>query len=815
MSKETSIYKILPYFNYEDGYYVMKDGRIFTGYAVNGFEMESLGEKELEDIRNQFNRFLQELPDNANVQKIDIYERRVREIGFHGFEKGSPFMSENLKEFIKGRKALEKTSYIFIELMPEKYSSPDPLRNFFTNQIIPKDQFKDLERNKKKLKSILKDFEGWATKYARLKDMGKEDIEDLMWAMLNLDFSEKKKYLEGQIDNSADEKLYMGGTIVSVLSMQEQGMYNGATSEKEYLPKVEVKEPFLFSVGLDLQIPHITVTNIRKRDRETGLKSFEKEILFTKNLPEIPAFKETRERALEVEAVLSMINKGKECVAEVSVTVLVWDRTAEIEEKAERVKQAIKRIEGSRPLEESKDKGAILMSCLPGNGAENFRKMIMPSYFASSYLDLSENYKTDDKGDILCDRFGNVVLFDNFHPQLVAQNAIVVGPTGSGKSFSQGDLIAQSYQRGEINVIIDKGGTYKSLTESLNIPYFEHTEESPLRFNPFACEKDEKGNYKLTEGQILMLRTLISILWKSEGKNEIFSNAESSIIMKLIPEFYKSCSAKSSTATLRGFVDFAKDMKNAWSSSEDDELKSQLKYFDADHLVVVLEPYTKGIYERIMNSEEALNLAEHKNICFDLEGVQKDPVLYPIISMMLINMVLEHVRKFPDTIKHIYFDEAWSFFTGEMKDFIAYMYRTIRKNNGNIVVITQSPYDINKSDVGVELVQNTLVFYILNHEGKDVTGLTKVFSFEDHEVEKVRSLRKDWDMEEGKKGGRELFIKRVGVDAKVYALEVPQGIYPLLTSKPSERNHLRKLLKTHSFERAIYEFVQDQKAKAI
>ena len=813
--QETSIYQVLPYFNYEDRVYVLKDGRIIVGFSVRGFEMESLRERELDEIRNQFNRFMQDLPENANVQKIDIYEEKNRNLGFEGFEKGSKFISENLKEFVKGRKALEKESFIFIELMPEKFNAPDPLRNFFVSQILPKDPFKDLERNKKRLRTLVKEFEGWIQKYAEVKELEKEEIDDLLWSIINLDFKERKTYLEGQIDNTKEEEIEIGGKSVRIISMLEQGLRNGATSEKEYLPKVEVKEPFIFDVGLDLQIPHVTVVNIRKRERETGLKSFEREVLFTKNLPEIPAFKAARDRALEVEAVLEMVNRGKECIGEVSLHCIIWDSEGKLEEKIDKTKQAIKKIEGARPLEESKDKASIFMSSLPGNGAMNFRRMTMPSLMASSYIDLSDNYKTDQRGDIPCDRFGNMILFDNFHPNLVAQNSIVVGPTGSGKSFSQGYLIAQSYQRGEINIIIDKGGTYRALTETLDIVFFQHTEENPLRFNPFACERDENGKYKVSEGRILTIRTLISILWKNEEKDEQFSNAESSIVMKLIPEYYKFCNDESRVATLKGFVEYTMRMKEFWMNSNDEELKSKLKYFDVDHLNVVLEPYTKGIYSQIMNAEDALDLSEHRNICFDLEGVQKDPVLYPIISMMLIELVIEHIKKFPDTIKHIYFDEAWSFFTGEMKDFIAYMYRTIRKNNGNIVVITQSAFDINKSDVGVEMVQNTLIFYILNHQGKDTTGLTSVFSFEDHEVEKVKSLRKDWSMKDGKNGGRELFIKRVGVDSKVYALEVAPSIYPILSSKPSERNHLRKLLKTHPIERAIYEFLQDQKANLV
>jgi hypothetical protein len=808
--KESSIYEVLPYFNFEDEVMVMKDGRICVGYEVSGFEMEEYGEVELEEIRNVFNRFLQDLPDNSNIQKIDVYYEQERRFEIAMSENASLFIKENIDRFVQERKALEKRSYLFIELMPEKYNAPDPLRNFFVNQVIPKDRFKDLDVNKKRLRQIKRDFERWVVSYATVREMGKEQVYDLMWNILNLDFGEKKSYLESQIDNTQEEVMRIGNRSVSVISMLEQGAYNGAYSEREYVPKKEVKEPFSFDVGLGLQVPHLTVTNIRKKDRETGLGSFEREVMFTKNLPDMPAFKQAMERALEIEQVLEEVNKSKECIAELSLHCVVWGQDNEIENRVDDAKQAIKRLEGARPLEESKDKGSIFFSSLPGNGAMNFRRMVMPSRMAASYLDLSDNYVSDGSGDVMGDRFGNPLLFDNFTKELVAHNAIVIGPTGSGKSFSQGSLIAQSFQRGEINIIIDKGGTYKSLTETLGIVYFEHKEENPLRFNPFACER-RNGKYWVTGEKVLMIRTLISLLWKNEDKNETFSTAESSVVMEMVPAYYDYCNDKGLIATLKGFVEFAELTKGEWTMQS----STKQKYFDVDHLKIVLEPYTSGMYAQILNAEDALDLSEHKNVCFDLEGVQKDPVLYPIITMMLIELILNHIVKFPDVLKNVYFDEAWSFMSGDMKDFIELMYRTIRKNNGKVVVITQSANDIESSEIGKAIVQNTNIFFVLNHAGKDTSPLSRVLSFAEHEVEKVESMRKSWETRRGWPGGRELFIKRTGLDAKVYSLEVPESIYPILTSMPKERNYLRKLLENHSVERAIYEFVQDKRAKVI
>lgn len=794
-----------------------KDGRQFVVYSIKGFEMESYGERELEELSRFQNRFLQELPDYSNIQLIYLYPERERKIDFSLYRESSLYLSETLENQVKSRISIEKETYMVIEVVqPEGYNRPDPFRNNFTNQLLPKEPFKYAEQQRQQLKNLCKDIESWMGKNFKVKELSEQEVWDLTYKILNLDFNGAPKGLESSIDNSRDGVLRIGSKVVNIVTMMEQGNQCAPGVEKEYLPKVEVVEPFLFPVGLDLQLPHMTVVNVRKMERETGLKGIEKEVLFTYNLPDVPATKKARDRAKELQEVLDIFEKGKECVAEVALSVVVWGSTGEeVEAKVEKAKQAMKRIEGVRPMVESYDVGPIFWSCLPGNGSMHFRRTLMPSKFASFYLnDFSENYKSDSKGDLMCDRYGNFILVDGFHPALVAQNVIVVGPTGSGKSFSQGWLMVQSKLRKEINIIIDKGGTYRSLAESISMQYYEHTEENPMKFNPFACQK-ENGRFLLTEGKILTLRTLISILWKNKQNAEVFSNAESAVVMELIPSYYRSCEEREAVPTLKGFVNYVGEVRE--SVKDDAEASVKFNYFDVDHFNVVMRPYTDGIYAPILNAEDALDLSEYKNIVFDLEGVQKDPVLFPIVSMLVIELVLDHIRKYPDYIKRVFFDEAWSFFTAEMEKFIEYMYRTIRKNKGNVSIITQSAHDINSCEVGKALIQNTLVYYILNHEGKDVDSLETVFNFEPYEVQKVKSLRKIWRMEryQNKLGGRELFVKRIGVDARVVALEVSPTFYPLLTSEPSERNHFRRLKQKYSFERAIYEYVRDSEANAI
>lgn len=814
MKKTANILDLLPYLQMEEGAYVMKDGRVFVGYEVLGFEYELLGKDELGVLAQTINKVVNDLPNNANLQKVDIYMEEAAS-GFELLDYKEGYITEEIKKFVGNRKRFYKKSYLFIELMPDKYSAPDGLRSYFTNQLIPKDSMKGYERRTQLVKEIGREVARQLERYSEFRKMEEGEIELLMWRMINLDMKGTPSGLEGSIDNTQVGGLMIGSKVLSVISYAEQGVFAQEYSEKEYVSKVNVAEPFIAPVGFDLQFPHVTVTNLRKLEKEVGLAQFSKELMFNKNLPDTPVFRKARQRAEVVQQICDSVNAGQDCLAEVSLTVLVWSEGVLKEEQVEKVKASIKEIEGAKVIVESYDAGPLFWSCLPGNGSQNYRRLMMTSSFASIYFDFTREYGSDKQGDFFCDRFGNFLQVDSFHPSLVAQNTIVVGPTGSGKSFSQGSLIGQAVQRGEIIIIIDKGGTYKQLITSVKGAYYEHTEQNPLRFNPFACPRDSNGNYIVSTDKVLTLRTLISILWKSKRKNEVFSNAESSVVMALIPEYYDNCSLTGKIATLGGFC---KWVEHIFAERKDDhEFGKKMGFFDVDHFSVVMDPYVNGMYKEILNAEDALDLAEHRILCFDLEGIQKDPVMFPIVAMLLIDVVMEHIRKFPNVRKRIYFDEAWSFLVGEMEEFIEYMFRTVRKNNGNITIITQTAMDIKNSEVSSALIGNTMIYVILNHRGQDVRPLKEVFSFEDHDIEKVQSLRLSWPMERcgNAPGGRELFIKRIGVDARVYALEVAPAIYPLLTSMPAERNHFRKLLEHHPLERAVHEFMLDKASKVI
>jgi hypothetical protein len=812
--KKCSIIDVIPFLGREDQVFILRDGRVAVMFKVIGYQYESLSERKIIELNQKVKAFINDLPDYANIQKIDVYYKKESSLEFD-----DSFIGSELKKAIRERDVLEIKSYISLQLIPDHLKKKtNPMGNFFSKSglYLGKDPFKGIDRRKQEaatfgedLKKLIESIEGCI-----VSSVDEKEYEEFLFQYLNLDFNTNYGGLVNMIDSSNEEVLKIGDKLVSVVSYVEQGEYFCDTQEKRYIGENSVNHPFSFGLGLDLGFEHITVTNLRKYEKDTGLKPFQKEVTVNKNLPDIPIFNNVRMRAMVVQQFFDDVAQSSDSLVDVSIQVIIWGRSSS--ERNEKVGDAVrgfKKMANGRGVVESYDAANLFFCCQPLNGSEVYRSILMPADFACGYLNFEGNYRSDQKGELLCDRFGEYNLVDLSHEMMNSKNAILIGPSGSGKSFSEGYFIAQGVIRNEIQVIIDKGGTYKNLIAALGGVYFEHTEESPFKVNPFQAELDKNGNYIIDDDKILLIRTFIAILWKNKENEERFSTLESSVLTELIPMYYKSASSKKEVPCLSNFAVWLNSIKDN-KEIADEHLALR---FDFNNLLIVMKPYTEGIYANILNNQESMSLTDNKLICFDLESLQRDKTLYPVVTMLLIDLILQHIKKNKKIMKRIILDEAWSFFSGDMAEFIGYMYRTIRKNNGSVTVITQSANDIKECAVGKELVINTALFIILNHTGQNVELLKEVFTFEDSDIKMVNSLRKDWEMDRylRKKGGRELFIKRIGVDSKVYALEVPDVIYPLLTSHPKEREHFNELQKKYDFNRAIFEFVQNRRAKVV
>ena len=284
--------------------------------------------------------------------------------------------------------------------------------------------------------------------------------------------------------------------------------------------------------------------------------------------------------------------------------------------------------------------------------------------------------------------------------------------------------------------------------------------------------------------------------------------AERAIFKLILPRYYGHLNENKGTAFpgMHSFYHFLRRYQS--EHSRDAEHLSEMKYFDLEQFLIVLKPFVSGEYKEVLNAAYELDISEHPLVCFDLDKINSDPVLYPVVTLLITELALDQIRKYPDQIKYLYLDEAWAMLSGKLQEFIEDLFRTIRKNNGSVNIITQGLNEIKQSSVGEAVLVNAATKIILWHEdSRLVDELATHLGFTTHEVELIRSIRKEATF-------RELFIKQ-GEEARVYVLETSPHLDAVLSSKPQERNYLRKLIDRYhgNLPYAVNQFVESKAFK--
>lgn len=802
--REKTLEEVVPVLRIENDLLILKDGRVSAGFEVTGAPFESMSDLQYEAFCKSFEMASLTLPEHYIIQKIDIYSNAYYTNGLENNKTNEVrfFEKENVKHFAN-RPVLKQRSYLFIISNTVRNVKHNSLSTYYSSgggQLLSKN-FNNLELRIEQVKQNSKAFAEslMSTGFIKLSDMKGEELKDLYYKMLNLEFSGKIEEPYKSILNN-NNSLIIGEKKVNVISLEEQGSDIFYSWPNYY----GVDSPYTWPLGLYLQFPHITVANWYIDDTKSVLRSLDNQKRLNSALARFSG-QEAVAKLTELENFTMEMRQSQDRFISVSLQVIVYTNGEAAREKnIQLASDAIRSIYGAKPLVETFDNTNLYFSALPGAGGGNLRWVLMKSSEASCYANFSHEFLSKDQGDYVADRFRNLVYINLFNRDLNNQNCIVIGPSGSGKSFSVGFFVVQRFERKERQIIIDVGGSYKNLIQIVGGEYYEYDPENPISFNPFLCLRDENGNFVPNDDKISFIISLIGMLWKEKGIK--INNVEWAILQDLIPRFYKYFNTNQSdkVPNLSQFVEWLKLFEEEIKKEEN--LKKKFERFDLTELQICLEPFVKGKYQKLLNSNEVLDISDHRLVCFDMARVKDDERLYPIVAMLLTELALDTIRKFPDEIKYFTMDEAWSMLSEAMGQFVEYMYRTLRKNNGSMTIITQGIDEIVNSKVGTAIINNAESKMILNHTDKtqvEKLGVNLGFTLE--EMNKIRSIRVN-------KECREVFLKQ-GNNSFVFVMEVPVSEHAILTSNPVERNHLNMLKKLYNnnIEFAVKQWEEDKR----
>ena len=242
--------------------------------------------------------------------------------------------------------------------------------------------------------------------------------------------------------------------------------------------------------------------------------------------------------------------------------------------------------------------------------------------------------------------------------------------------------------------------------------------------------------------------------------------------------------------------------------------------FKIDDFAAILKPfYRGGALEYTLNNDMDSSLFDEQFIVFEIDKVKDDPVLFPIIVLIIMDVFTQKMRIKSKCRKCLVIEEAWkAIATPVMAEYIKYLYKTARKHWAMVGVVTQEIQDITSSPIVKEaIISNSDVFMLLDQSKfKDkFDDIKATLALTDIDCKKIFTINR-LDNKAGRSPFKEVFIKR-GTEGDVFGVEEPRECYMSYTTEKAEKEAL-KLYKRElrcNHQQAIEAFVRDWERSGI
>lgn len=357
-----------------------------------------------------------------------------------------------------------------------------------------------------------------------------------------------------------------------------------------------------------------------------------------------------------------------------------------------------------------------------------------------------------------------------------------------------------------------KNGEYDKFEEELEERYGDEYEIEELEYKKLS-DRDKRISEKL--------KAVIEDKAATEGEKEVAQRALQRLTPEVIENKYlmriehqidkierQKKKLKVTELSFNSYYEFAVERIPQI-------MKQQNIQFNIHDFATIIQAFYKGgENESILNNDIDGSLFDEKFIIFEIDKVKDDPVLFPILTLIIMDVFTQKMR-IKKGRKCLVIEEAWkAIATPVMADYIKYLYKTARKHWAMVGVVTQEIQDITSSPIVKEaIINNSDVFMLLDQSKfKDkFDDIKATLSLTDIDCKKIFTINR-LDNHEGRSRFQEVFIKR-GQDGEVYGVEEPPECYINYTTEKVEKEAFkfyRKQLKG-SYQHGIEVFVKDWK----
>lgn len=786
---------ILPIMDVEHDCIVSRQGDVTIVYKAELPELFTLSDQEYEAFHQAWIKAIKLLPKYTVFHKQDWFLETKYQPDFTKEDSG--FLSRASERFFNERPYLDHSCYILLTKKPEgRKTATSMFSSLLRRSIVPEETLKP---------QLLQDFLDSAGQFRRIiEDSGFVKLtrlkeKELRSQSRRMGLIEQYCYLSEKNDEFIisdivfDESLQVGDKHCQLYTLGDAADLPALCGsrinyDKYSTDKTKFSVGFASTLGQLLSCNHIYNQYIFIEDAQKTIQKLEAKRL---RLQSLSAY--SRENMIAKDATNDFLNEAigqQRLPVKAHFNVLVWtDQKEELKDLKNMVSSALAQMDAVAK-QETVGAPQIFWAGIPGNAADFPMNDTFDTFAeqAACFLNLETGYRSSlspvgiRMGDRLTGKPVHVDISDEPMKMGICtnRNKFILGPSGSGKSFFTNHMVRSYYEQGTHIVLVDVGHSYKGLCDMVKGYYFTYSENNPIRFNPFYIGEGDSLDTEKKES----IKTLLLALWKKD--DEAFKRSEYVALSNSISGYYTYLDKHPEVfPCFNSFYVFLRDQYI--QVLKGDRVKE--KDFDIDNFLYVLRPYYEGgEFDYLLNATGNLNLLQERFIVFELDNIKDHPILFPVVTIIIMEVFINKMRKMKGIRKMILIEEAWKALMKEgFAEYIKYLFKTVRKFFGEAIVVTQEVEDIISSPVVKQAIINNSDCKILLDQSKYQNKFDQIqalLGLTEKEKALILSVNKANDPA---KKYKEVFISLGGMLSKVYRTEVSLEEYLAYTTEQSEK----------------------------
>jgi type IV secretion system protein TrbE len=451
---------------------------------------------------------------------------------------------------------------------------------------------------------------------------------------------------------------------------------------------------------------------------------------------------------------------------EFSLTVVLYDRDLASLERAAADVYKVFSVYDAQLYDERFNLLNAFLATVPGNHAFNLRYLYLLN---TNYADLSFLFTLDSgktRNAHLRQEYLAVLetnhgtpYFLNLHYHDTA-HSMILGRSGSGKSFLLNFLITNLQKYDPYTFIFDVAGSFESLTRLFGGSYLRlGLESADFTINPF-CLPPTKPNLDF-------LTLLVKVLL---GNN--FTALDPETERELYQQIENLYSLEPALRTLEVLGN---------------TLPRPISY--------ALAKWMRGGQFGFLfdNPQDTISFSRFQ--CFDFQHLSSYPELLEPLLFYILHRANEVIgdREISSTFKAFFVDEAWVFLRDpSIQRYVTEALKTWRKHNAAMILSTQSLDELKRSQLLDIIVESCATKMFLANPDMDQDLYRRQFHLNDTEVDLISSLVP-----------KQQFLLKTPELARVANLRVDRRSYWLYTNDPYDNRKRQEAFATYGFEKGL------------